>query len=222
MSVCTGNRPYTTEIRHNGNNIDATQENFNRNQLVSRINRTNNDVDVDDAPAIEQITRRQRSSTSIFAIFYERPVRRRYYRQFNRNATNLVRRLSQSRLFLNSSRALNRNNRSHHRDNQENILSTIELNQEENIENESNEHEVMLSPPLPLLPSSSSSNSLSTIQNDCISVHSLNIIHDNRNNDEMENRFNRRTFTSEQNLTIAQQQLERCETPPPPYNVVVK
>lgn len=44
---------------------------------------------------------------SIFALLFERPVRRRYYRQLNRSATNLVRRLSQSRLFLNSSRSQN-------------------------------------------------------------------------------------------------------------------
>lgn len=50
---------------------------------------------------------RRPPSTSFFAIFYERPVRHRYYRQINRSATNLVRRLSQSRLFLNSSRAHN-------------------------------------------------------------------------------------------------------------------
>lgn len=50
---------------------------------------------------------RRPPSTSFFAIFYERPVRHRYYRQINRSATNLVRRLSQSRLFLNSSRAQN-------------------------------------------------------------------------------------------------------------------
>lgn len=53
-----------------------------------------------------------RESTSFFAIFYERPVRRRYYRQINRSATNLVRRLSQSRLFLNTSRAQNGTHRS--------------------------------------------------------------------------------------------------------------
>lgn len=46
-----------------------------------------------------------RNHNSIFTLLFERPARRRAYRQLNRNATNLVRRLSQSRLFLNSSRA---------------------------------------------------------------------------------------------------------------------
>lgn len=45
------------------------------------------------------------SQNSFFSLLFERPARRRVYRQLNQNATNLVRRLSQSRLFLNSSRA---------------------------------------------------------------------------------------------------------------------
>lgn len=58
-------------------------------------------------PIVNQ--RRGQQSSSFFSLFFERPARRRYYQQFNRNATNLVRRLSQSRLFLNSSRAQNAN-----------------------------------------------------------------------------------------------------------------
>lgn len=49
----------------------------------------------------QQVARR---STSFFGSLFDRPMRRRYVRSINQNATNLVRRLSQSRLFLNSSR----------------------------------------------------------------------------------------------------------------------
>lgn len=44
-------------------------------------------------------------SMSFFGSLFDRPIRRRYVRSLNQNATNLVRRLSQSRLFLNSSRS---------------------------------------------------------------------------------------------------------------------
>lgn len=47
----------------------------------------------------------RRNQDSFFSLLFERPARRRAYRRFNQNASNLVRRLSQSRLFLNSSRA---------------------------------------------------------------------------------------------------------------------
>lgn len=53
------------------------------------------------------LVRRKPPSTSFFAIFYERPARRRYYRQISRSATNLTRRLSRSRLFLSSAQARN-------------------------------------------------------------------------------------------------------------------
>lgn len=49
----------------------------------------------------QQVARRP---TSFFGSLFDRPMRRRYARSINQNATNLVRRLSQSRLFLNSSR----------------------------------------------------------------------------------------------------------------------
>lgn len=56
-------------------------------------------------------TDQRREQSSFFSLLFERPARRRYYHQLNRNATNLVRRLSQSRLFLNSSRSQNANYR---------------------------------------------------------------------------------------------------------------
>lgn len=54
---------------------------------------------------------RRRPQDTFFSLLFDRPVRRRYYRQLNQNATNLVRRLSQSRLFLNSSRSARAANR---------------------------------------------------------------------------------------------------------------
>lgn len=183
---------------------------------------------------------RPRSSTSIFAILYERPVRRRYYRQFNRNATNLVRRLSQSRLFLNSSRtqnaAANRNNHRSHRDNnnnnnnnQTNTVQASESNRQNTILNQveteiddiefdldvddvNDAHEAML-------PTTQTQCS----QNDCISVHSLNIIIQDNNGIERENQLNlnRRTFASSETDIIRQCE-ERIETPPPPYDIVAE
>lgn len=53
----------------------------------------------------QQIVRQQ--SFSFLDSLFGRPVRRRYLRSMNQNATNLVRRLSQSRLFLNRSNSSN-------------------------------------------------------------------------------------------------------------------
>lgn len=204
----------------------SIEDNINRNQLISRINHENDDN-----------SRRQQSSTSIFAILYERPVRRRYYRQFNRNATNLVRRLSQSRLFLNSSSraqnaATNRNARSYrdNNNNQTNIVQASESNRqnilnqaetENDIEfdrdvnemaNVDNAHEIMLP-----------STQTHLHNNDCISVHSLNIIIHDNNNSERENQLNlnRRTFASSE-TDIIRCCVERIETPPPPYDIVAE
>lgn len=58
----------------------------------------------DRRPARCQSQQVARRSTSFFGSLFDRPMRRRYARSINQNATNLVRRLSQSRLFLNSSR----------------------------------------------------------------------------------------------------------------------
>lgn len=58
----------------------------------------------DRRPARNQSQQVARRSTSFFGSLFDRPMRRRYARSINQNATNLVRRLSQSRLFLNSSR----------------------------------------------------------------------------------------------------------------------
>lgn len=191
--------------------------------MISRINHEN-----------DENSRHRRSSTSIFAILYERPVRRRYYHQFNRNATNLVRRLSQSRLFLNSSRAQNATNRNtrSHRDNnnnhniniqtnivqasesnRQNLLNQVETENDIGFDRNGNDaHEIMLPTAQTQL-----------YNNDCISVHSLNIIIHDNNNIERENQLNlnRRTFAASE-TDIHRQCEERIETPPPPYDIVAE
>lgn len=156
-------------------------------------------------------SRSRQSSTSFFAIFYERPVRRRYYRQFNRSATNLVRRLSQSRLFLNSSRAQNaayrQNNPRRYRE--EPPLTSNEAESIALSDDADQIRDVELTPP-----ERASHESLYRVH---ASVHSLNISNDNHQN-ATENRLSAiRTFASESDLYGS---CARCETPPPPYNVV--
>lgn len=68
---------------------------------------------------------RRRPQDTFFSLLFDRPVRRRYYQQFNQNATNLVRRLSQSRLFVNSSRNARAANR---RSDSENAATPTEYN----------------------------------------------------------------------------------------------
>lgn len=152
------------------------------------------------------------SSSSFFAIFYERPVRRRYYRQFNRSATNLVRRLSQSRIFLNSSRAQNaayRNNHPRQNNRQESTNTEPESEPMCNGPNQSvfdiEQNDILLN---------------DTMQrNRCNSVHSLNISSDNQMNASENRLSNIRTFVSENDICGS---CERSETPPPPYNVIVR
>ncbi|XP_031637402.1 uncharacterized protein LOC116349897 [Contarinia nasturtii] len=134
--------------------------------------------------------RSRQSSTSFFAIFYERPVRHRYYRQINRSATNLVRRLSQSRLFLNSSRTQNGTLRGVHT--QRNRQEATHINRE-NSEPQNTAHRIS------------------------VSVHSLNILHDNSQR-EIENRTNAIRICSSESDVFGS--TERSETPPPPYNIV--
>lgn len=152
--------------------------------------------------------RRSGQSTPFFAIFYERPVRHRYYRQINRSATNLVRRLSQSRLFLNSSRAQRRNRQestnsqrqsepeSHAMLNSTNETETVDVVQDVNVVDDDD--------------------AAYPIRN---SVQSLNVSSDCSEN-VTENRLSAiRTVASENDL-FRNGGGERCETPPPPYNVV--
>lgn len=54
-------------------------------------------------PPQQQIARRDEPIYTFFSTLFDRPVRRRYLHSINQNATNLVRRLSQSRLFINRS-----------------------------------------------------------------------------------------------------------------------
>lgn len=160
-----------------------------------------------------EVSRRDRPpSGSFFAIFYERPVRHRYYQQFNRGATNLVRRLSQSRLFLNAS-AANRNNirrnrqesTNSHTEQAESPQPTYdELNQDDNIETVDDIETNVSDAEHPIR----------------TSVHSLNIRSDNENPNQTgnENRLNAiRSIASESDVFGC---CTRSETPPPPYNAV--
>lgn len=201
-------RNFASEIRSSNDEStllnDISQENHGHNENVIRMQqqqqqqhqiRENNNSSV----------RRyhQRPSTSFFAIFYERPARRRYYQ----NATNLVRRLSQSRLFLNSSRAQRNNNSQGNRatvtqtqsNSDENHRSFESIQQQQQQENE-DENQLV-----------------EQTRNICISVHSLNVSDNDRFG--AENRRNgNRTYASDLNLST---QIERSETPPPPYMIVV-
>lgn len=88
---------------------------------------------------------RHEPSNSFFSLFFERPARRRYYRQLNRSATNLVRRLSQSRLFVNSSRAQNANYRNGFVRTQSNVPAETDVNApESSINYEENEENISL------------------------------------------------------------------------------
>lgn len=158
--------------------------------------------------------RPRQPSRSFFAIFYERPTQRRYYQ----NATNLVRRISQSRLFLNSSRAQrNEQHRMREANNRsENLMAQTtsaeynterarngELNQEENVDIEIEElNEVELSQQ-PLSMSAS--------------IRSLNVGDINRSSSRYEPNSIRIVASAIDLSTSA----ERSETPPPPYTVAV-
>lgn len=162
-----------------------------------------------------QQSNRQRSrpsSGSFFAIFYERPVRHRYYRQLNRGATNLVRRLSQSRLFLNSSannrNQIRRNRQESSNSNAESESQPMHDEQTEigNVETVDDDDDVGFG-----------MNEMNTVHPAHVSVQSLNI----RNETEIasENRLNPiRTVASENDVFGSG---ERSETPPPPYAVAV-
>lgn len=54
-------------------------------------------------PPQHQIARNDDTIFTFFSTLFDRPARRQYLHSFNQNATNLVRRLSQSRLFINRS-----------------------------------------------------------------------------------------------------------------------
>lgn len=175
-------------------------------------------------------------STSFFAIFYERPVRHRYYRQINRSATNLVRRLSQSRLFLNSSRAQNAAYRSNFtRQNRSNATTTattattttmtadVRRHDPESQSQPESELAVMLDEQNQLdddtIDIHQNENQLfDTVHRTRGSIHSLNMSSD-CNQNLVENRLSAiRSVASENDLFRND---ERSETPPPPYNIAV-
>lgn len=156
----------------------------------------------------------RQTSTSFFAIFYERPVRRRYYRQINRSATNLVRRLSQSRLFLNSTRAQNaaQRNQSNRRYRQQASTRTTSEPESEPMFDDPNE---VIN--LEVTPDELISNDGDAMHRICGSTHSLNVSNQNQQI-AAENRLSAiRPCASDSDIFGSN---ERSETPPPPYNVV--
>lgn len=207
--LAVGNRRYADQPLAN-RNIERNSEAIESSSIMP----LEQAIERRDAPHANRSQSRQ-SSTSFFAIFYERPVRRRYYRQFNRSATNLVRRLSQSRLFLNSSRAQNaayrQNNPRRHR---EEPIETITNNETESIAMFDDTDQM---PDVELTPHERASHD--SLYRAHTSVHSLNISNDNNHN-AAENRLSAiRTFASESDLYGS---CARSETPPPPYNVVAQ
>lgn len=147
-------------------------------------------------------TNGQRSRKSFLSIFYERPARHRYYRQLNRSATNLVRRLSQSRLFLNSSRAQR---------------NAFQNRQEATYAHRQTESDTMFNDPNES--DNTEQNQRGIISHDTVhrfssSLHSLSIDcveHQNAN----EYRLNEiRTCASESDVV---ENIGRSETPLPPY-----
>lgn len=199
-----GNRQFhPTEIRSTDNHDEIVDDNRDEPQNIRSIY-----VERGEIPRETNPERRSHSTNgSFFAIFYERPVRHRYYRQFNRSASNLVRRLSQSRLFLNSS-AANRNNIRRNRQESLNLNTEpdpesdsmfVDSNQIDHIEIDENIN----------------ANEVRSIR---VSVHSLNMASDNENHTE--NRMNAiRPVASESDVFGS---CERSETPPPPYNAVAQ
>lgn len=186
-------------------------DNYTHNEAVSRIN---NDDGGFGAIVPANSRRPRQPSRSFFAIFYERPIQRRYYQ----NATNLVRRISQSRLFLNSSRAQrSEQHRMREANNRaENLMvqtptaeyntertTDAQLDQEEHVDNEIEElNEVELSQQ-PL--------------NMSASIRSLNVGNTNRSPGRHQP-SSIRIVASAIDLTTS---ADRSETPPPPYTVAV-
>lgn len=144
----------------------------------------------------------RRPTNSFFSLFFERPVRHRYCRQLNRSATNLVRRLSQSRLFLNSTRTDNaayRQNyvRTNTQDSTENPSASVEV--ELNSENDDvNADEFVSGSANGTLIRSTSMPSMSSERT--ANAHGSDA----------------RSIASETNMVF-----ERAETPPPPYIEVI-
>lgn len=183
--------------------------------LVNNNNNSNNN----------QRPQSRASSASFFAIFYERPVRHRYYRQINRSATNLVRRLSQSRLFLNSSRSQNAAYRSQftRRNRSDSTAATADSQCQHDADPQSQsqseaEATAMLdhSDTADLQQNQRQSNGIVQSNRTRGSIHSLNIANDCHQN-LIENRLIR-SVASENDLFRND---DRSETPPPPYNVAV-
>lgn len=198
-----GNRQFhPTEIRSTDNHDGiAVDDNRDEPQNIRSIYVEGGEIPRETTPE-----RRSHSTNgSFFAIFYERPVRHRYYRQFNRSASNLVRRLSQSRLFLNSS-AANRNNIRRNRQ------ESLNLNIEPEPESDSNQIEHID------IDENINANETDFVRSIRASVHSLNMASDNENHTE--NRLNAiRPVASESDVFGS---CERSETPPPPYNTVAQ
>lgn len=212
-----------SEIRTGDGTPEIIADNYAHNGAVSRI--SNRDADY--GALVPANNRRSRPpSRSFLAIFSERPLHRRYYQE----ATNLVRRISQSRLFLNSSRAQrNEHNRTREPVNRiedrvhrtpSNEYNTSEIRSRARHETEHAHVEVrhedddvedigvdevdeteLLQHPL----------------NQSISVRSLNVCGVSRTNNGHQ-RNSIRVVASAVDLTSS---VERSETPPPPYTYAV-
>lgn len=200
------------------------------------ISRSRRDTTTRDLMLINNNQRSQPSpsSTSFFAIFYERPVRHRYYRQINRSASNLVRRLSQSRLFLNSSRAQNAAYRSNFtRQNSRTNATTPAMTTEAVPVADIQRHDIepQSQPDSELAVMLDERNQIDDIHqnenqscDDTIeyrtrgSIHSLNMSNDCNQNMAANRLSAIRSVASENDIFRND---ERSETPPPPYNIAV-
>lgn len=184
-----------------------SSSNEGRNTSIVRRNET-----------VRDSSNRRQTSTSFFAIFNERPVRRRYYRQINRSATNLVRRLSQSRLFLNSTRsqnAIQRNNSSRRYRREVSTRTETEseamcdgLNEVISLESTHDDNDDV---------DDARGGDDNMEHRICVSTHSLNVSNDNHENVAGNRLSAIRTCASESDIFSSN---ERSETPPPPYHFV--
>lgn len=137
-------------------------------------------------------------------------MRHRYYRQLNRSATNLVRRLSQSRLFLNSTRTENANYRNNYertntQESSETQQQAIDVESDSDCDDAIADTYVSRSASVTLLRRASMPSMSSDNDGGAISIHSSA-----PPCEEM------RSFASETSVFF-----DRAETPPPPYSDVI-
>lgn len=137
-------------------------------------------------------------------------MRHRYYCQLNRSATNLVRRLSQSRLFLNSTRAENANYRNNYtrpntQESSETQPQSIDVESDSDCDDAIPDSHVSQSASVTLLRRASMPSMSSDNDGAPIPIHATA-----PPCEEM------RSCASETNVFF-----DRAETPPPPYSEVI-